>query len=415
MIVPCSLLSLHIYRRHYCHTTHHLHTQKAYYTIMYFRNVVCTVALATLASAAVAKQIPTPYSTNEAYEDGLGDEVFEREAEAARTAAWEQAHGGAAPSYHYGEEHDAAAWHIARDAEAEPGSKNGAWLAHLKSEATQATDVVKNAVPTAKPFTKQSGGLKKHHGGHKSHGNHGKHGKHTRDVEAEEDEEFASDPDDPEFYLDARGLDDEEEGEEEPLNPDLTGYDEEVLQRRADGTAEDVDYSLEGYDDVEDDEDLSPIVQARSLNEYNEYDDYLRSEEHRSLLESISVTKRDVEDDEQDEEFDQSLYDAENPSDDAEDYETLSARDVVDDDVPEYDVDEEDTFLDDLEERDIDQEEFDIPEGVDYSLDGLQDGPIFARDADDEELEDDDGVDDYADAAYDGAEVVEELVAPVLG
>lgn len=78
---------------------------------MYFRNVVCTVALATLASAAVAKQIPTPYSSNEAYEDSVDDEIFERdaEAEAARTAAWETAHGGAAPSYHYGEEHDPSA------------------------------------------------------------------------------------------------------------------------------------------------------------------------------------------------------------------------------------------------------------------------------------------------------------------
>jgi hypothetical protein len=409
---------------------------------MYFRNVVCTVALATLASAAVAKQIPTPYSSNEAYEDGLDDEVYERdaEAEAARTAAWEQAHGGAAPSYHYGEEHDAAAWHVARDAEAEPGWKHGgqppAWFASLRSAANSATDAVKNAVPTAKPFTKQSGGLKKHHGSHKLHGDHGKH---ARDVEEDDDDDdqFENDPDDvlyardfeddpiPDFgdqevdtslegLLHARDVNvDDEEEVEEPENPDLTGYDEEILQRRSDGTADEIDYSLEGYDDFEEDEALGPIIQARSLDEDEDadYDDYLRSEEHRSLLESIGVTKRDAEDDAQDEEeFDEALYLQQQVEDAAD----IEARAVVDDDVPEYDYDEE-AFEGELEQRDVDQEEFDLPDGTDTSLEGLADGPIYTRSVEDEDLEDDSDVDANADAAYDDAEIAEELVAPVLG
>jgi len=410
---------------------------------MYFRNVVCTVALATLASAAVAKQIPTPYSSNEAYEDSVDDEIFERdaEAEAARTAAWEKAHGGAAPSYHYGEEHDPSAWHVARDAEAEPGWKhNGqppAWFASLKSAANSATDAVKNAVPTAKPFTKQSGGLKKHHGSHKLHGNHGTH---TRDVEDDEDEQFENDPDDifardldddpiPDFgdqdvdtslegLLEARGVEvEDEDGEEEPANPDLTGYDPEVLQRRDDGTADEIDYSLEGYDiDQETDEEIAPVVQARSLSgdEDADYDNYLNSEEHRSLLESIGVTKRDSEDDIQaEDEFDSELYarqEASGFSDEDENYEGLEARAEVADDVPEYDI-EEDFFKDDLETRDVDQEEFDI----DTSLEGLEDGPVHTRSVEDEDLEDDGDVDSNADAAYEGVEVAEELVAPVLG
>lgn len=411
---------------------------------MYFRNVVCTVALATLASAAVAKQIPTPYSTNEAYEDDI-DEVFERdaEAEAARTAAWEEAHGGAAPSYHYGEEHDAAAWHVARDAEAEPGWKHGganpAWLEHLKSKAGQATDAVKNAVPTAKPFTKQSGGLKKHHGSHKLHGSHGKHAREVEDNEDDDNDQFENDPDDilyardveddliPDFVdldvdtsleglLEARDVNvEDEDGEEEPEDADLSGYDSEILQRRSDGTAEEIDYSLEGYDlDQPEDEELSPLIQARSLNEDSEYDDYLRSEEHRSLLESIGVTKRDAEDDAQDEaEFDEQLYlsqqDSDFLSDDPADYANLVARDSL------HDEDFEGDYEGELEQRDVDQQEYDLPDGTDASLEGLSDGPIYTRSVDDEDLEDDEDVDSNSDAAYDGAEVVEELVAPVLG
>lgn len=412
---------------------------------MYFRNVVCTVALATLASAAVAKQIPTPYSSDETYEDAV-DEVFERdaEAEAARTAAWERAHGGAAPSYHYGEEHDASAWHVARDAEAEPGWKhNGqppAWLANLKSAANSATDAVKNAVPTAKPFTKQSSGLKKHHGGHKLHGNQGAH---TRDVEEEGDDEFENDPDLPlwardfendpvpdfgdldvdtslEGLLEARVVNVEDDEEvEEPENPDLSGYDEEIIQRRADGTAEDIDYSLEGYDlEQEDDEELDPIVQARSLGEDDDmdYDTYLRSGEHRALLESVGVTKRDAEDDAQDEaELNEELYANQQEGEFLhEDFGGLATRGVIDEDFPEHIYDEDDAFDGELEQRDVDQEELDIHAGVDTSLDGLEDGPIFARGIE-EDVDDDDDEHDNADAAYDGVEVAEELVAPVLG
>ena len=423
---------------------------------MYFRNVICTVALATLASAAVAKQIPTPYSSTDFYEDAVDDEVFEREAEAeaARTAAWEEAHGGTAPSYHYGEEHDEAAWHVARDAEAEPGWENvnggqpPAWLAQLKSKATSATEAVKNAVPTVKPFTKQSGGLKKHHGSHKLHSKHGK--QHTRDVDSEDDDEFededevlyARDFDDdpiPDFgdqdvdtslegLLEARDVDLEEEGEDEPENPDLSGYDEDVLQRRSDGTADNVDYSLEGYEDIEDSVELDPVIKARSLNEENEYDEYLRSEEHRSLLESIGVTKRDPEDDLQDEEeFDEELYARTNELDllaegeddeDDEDLAELHARDVVDDEAEEFDIDDKDEDLEELHARDVvddEVQEFDIDDDVDTSLDGLGGSPNHARGVDDEDLEDDEDVDSAADAAYDGAEVVEELVAPVLG
>lgn len=390
---------------------------------MYFSNVICTVALATLASAAVAKQIPTPYSSNEVYDDAVEDSVFEREAEAeaARTAAWEQAHGGAAPSYHYGEEHDAAAWHVARDAEAEPGWKNAhdgqppAWLAHLKSKASEA---VKHVVPTGKVFTKQSGGLnlKKHHG---KHGNHA----HTRGVDDEsEDDEilYARDFNDPipdfsdeevdtslDGLLEARDAEDENDDEEEPSNPDLSGYDEDILQRRSDGTDDEIDYSLQGYLDEDDDEELSPLVQARSLNEDQEYDDYLESEEHRSLLEKIGVTKRDAEDDEQDEEeFDDEVFARSLANDENDDYE----------DFPDLSGDVDFSSEGDLATRDVEEED-DIPDyaDVDTSLEGLENGPIFARGADDEELEDSDDVDGDADAAYADAEVAEELVAPVLG
>jgi len=414
---------------------------------MYFRNVACTVALATLASAAVAKQISTPYSSMEDYGDAIDDELFERdaEAEAARTAAWEQAHGGAPASYHYGDEHDAAAWHVARDASAEPGwlDANGgqppAWFSHLKSKATEAAEAVKSAVPLVKPFTKQSGGLKKHYGDHK----------HARDVDAEEDEDFegedevlyARDFNDPvpdfgdqdvdtslDGYLETRDIEAEEDFEDEPENPDLTGYDSEVLQRRSDGTADDVDYSLEGYElDNELDAELTPIVHARDLNEDDEYDEYLNSEEHRSMLESIGVTKRSAADDEQDEdEFDEELYarqdEADFVDDDEADYEDLQARDIVDEEQPEYDIDEEEyeESSEELQARDIvdeSVEEYDIEEGVDMSLEGLEDGPVHARSVDDESNEDSEDAHDEsdADAAYDNEPVVEELVAPALG
>lgn len=379
---------------------------------MYFRNVLCTVAFATLASAAVAKQIPTPYSSeSELYDDTVDDDIFERDAEAdpARVAAWEEAHGGPAPSYHYGEERDAAAWHVARDAEAEPTTKP-AWLQFLKNKATAASSEVKKVVPTVKPF-KTHGGLKKYHGQHHKHGkNTGSHS-HARDVEGEDYDEFddedyegiaarnADDDETPDFgdqeidtslegLLEAREVGEDEEDfedefdlerrsesednddDEEAVNEseqDLSGYDEEILQRRSDGSEEEIDYSLEGMEDV----DLEEQLQARDLNEEDqaEYDAYLRSEEHRSLLESIGVTKRDVEDDiEDEEEFDEQLY----------------ARQAEDDDVPDF--------------GDVE---------VDTSLEGL----LEAREVgDDDEVDEEEG----ADAAYDNAEVVEELVAPPL-
>ena len=70
--------------------------------------------------------------------------------------------------------------------------------------------------------------------------------------------------------LQSRAEDDQQDddGEEEPANPDLAGYDSEVLQRRDDGTADEIDYSLEGYDiDAETDEEVAPIVaQARAVD-----------------------------------------------------------------------------------------------------------------------------------------------------
>lgn len=405
---------------------------------MYFRNVICTVALATLASAAVAKQIPTPYSSeSEVYDDEV-DEVYEREADAdpARTAAWEEAHGGTAPSYHYGEEHDAGAWHVARDAEAEaePGWTNGqppAWLASLRAKASKA---VKNVVPTVKPFTKQNGGLKKHHGSHKSHP--GKHA-HTRDVEDDEDFDLSDedyeqiqardvDLDIPDFgdeevdtslegLLEARDVNVDEDGEDFEADPpaseqDLSGYDEEFLQRRSDDN--EADYYTGGtsdltYDDESEDDDENPH-QARdvSADEDEDYDAYLQSEEHRSLLESIGVTKRDVDDDIQDaEEFDEELF---------------ARQENIEDEVPNFGDEDVDTSLEGLlNARGLDEDEGDdeIPDfdgDVDTSLEGMEDGPVHARGVDDEDLEDADDVDGNADAAYADEEVAEELVAPAV-
>lgn len=407
---------------------------------MYFRNVICTVALATLASAAVAKQIPTPYSSENDYEDG-GDDVFEREAEAeadpARTAAWEAAHGDTAPSYHYGEEQDAGAWHVARDAEADV--QPPAWLEHLRSKAHKAVkNVVPTGIPTIKPFTKQSGGLKKHHGAHKMHKhNHA----HTRDVEHEDADDFeVGDVSDEEFeeimardvegdeipnfgdqevdtslegLLEARDIDVSEDGEDFEEDPaeseqDLSGYDEEMLQPR--GTEEANDDLL--YDDAEDEEDIAETENANQARDVegdddDEYDEYLRSEEHRSLLESIGVTKRDVDDDIQDaEEFDEELFARQ------------AAEGSDDDPIPDFGDEEVDTSLEGLlnargVEDDGEVPEFDDDDDVDTSLEGLSGGPIHARGVDEEDLDDD--VDRDADAAYADEEVVEELVAPPLG
>lgn len=372
---------------------------------MYFHQFLCTVALATLASAAVAKQIPTPYSS-ESYDD-TDDEVFARDAEPeadpVRQAAWEQAHGGAAPSYKFGQHHDeghhagthGGAWHVARDAEAEPGwahahkaIKPGNWASWLSSG-------VKNAVkPTGKPFIKQQF--------HNKHGNFKVPGmKHARDAEDEDDYE---DFDYEGLGLDRRGTDDEipdfgdeevdtslegllerdveddfevesigydateEEAElarrdvaggddEEDDDPySLEGYDPEILARRAAGD-EDVDYSLEGYDDIDEaDEDMDgQTLQARDVDD-EENDAFLESQEHRDFLAEHGVEERDVEEDEG---------------------------------------------------------EFDDDDFAEGAFDGEQEEPsLEARDAEDDSTEDIDGEDANADAAYADEPVVEELEAP---
>jgi hypothetical protein len=417
---------------------------------MYFRNVLCTVALATLASAAVAKQIPTPYD-DDVYE-GEVDEVFERDAEAepARTAAWEEAHGGPAPSYHYGEEEqDAGAWHVARDAEAEPSWQNGqppAWLASLRAKAHKATNAIKSAVPTiptathlTKPHTKQSGGLKKHHGAHKMHA-HTKSA-HARDVDdAEEDSDNYPDLDEeeisnimtrdvgdiPDFgeldvdtsldgLLGAHDVDTSEE--EEDVKPpaeseqDLSGYDSEILARRnADGSDNTADYSPEDldafYNSWESAHNDHPH-EARDLSDDDnaDYNEYLAGEEHRALAEGFGATKRDVDDYYQDEEeFDAELHARQEVAND----------EIPNDEIPEIDEEDIEGFL---QARSADGSE--VPDfgdlEVDTSLEGMSGAPIHARGVDDEDLEGDGDVDANADAAYEGEEVVEELVAPVLG
>jgi hypothetical protein len=410
---------------------------------MYFRNVLCTVALATLASAAVAKQIPASYDDDDVYEEEL-DDVFERDAEAepARTAAWEEAHSGPAPSYHFGdEEEDAGAWHVARDAEAEPSWQSGqppAWLASLRSKAHKVTDAIKSAVPTAthltKPHTKQSGGLKKHHGSHKMD-THTKSA-HARDVDEEEDSDEYPDLSDeeidgimardvgdiPDFGeldvdtsleglegapLHARGVDEEEDFETPAESEqDLSGYDSEILARRnADGTDNEADYTREEldafYNSWESAHNDHPH-EARDLSDEKnaEYDEYLNSEEHRALAESIGATKRDIVDDYLDEiEFDADLH---------------ARQEVANDEIPEYD---EEDIEGCLQARSADGNE--VPDfgdmKVDTSLQGMHGAPVHARGADEEELEGDSDIDASADDAYANEEVVEELVAPVLG
>jgi hypothetical protein len=404
---------------------------------MYFRNVLCTVALATLASVAVAKQIPTPYDD---------DEVFERNAEAepTRTAAWEEAHGGPAPSYHYGDqEEDAGAWQVARDAEAEPSWQHGqppVWLVSLRAKAHKATDAIKSAVPTVptathltKPHTKQSGGLKKHHGSHKMH-----HTKiaHARDVDDAEDSDDYPDlneeevegiiardvgeiPDFGELDVDsslegmdgapihARGADEEEDFETpSESEQDLSGYDSETLARRtADGTDNEVDHSREEldafYNSWESAHNDNPH-QARDLSEDEnaDYDEYLNSEEHRALAESVGATKRDIDDDYLDEiEFDAELH---------------ARQEVANDEIPEFDEEDIEGFLQTRSADGSDVPDFGDLE-VDTSLEGMSGVPIHARGADEEELEGDVDVGSNAHAAYANEDVVEELVAPVLG
>lgn len=369
---------------------------------MYFRQFLCSVALATLASAAVAKQIPTPYS-GENYDDA-NDEVFARDAEAeadpARKAAWEHAHGGATPSYKFGQHHDAGhhvgshggAWHVARDAEAEaePGwahahkpVKPGNWASWLSSALPSG---VKNAVkPSGKPLHKQH--IQNKHGHFKAPGQ-----TYARDVEEEGEDEYEEfdyegldldkrgtddeipdfgdeevdtslegllerDVDDEDYEVESVGYDaDEEEAElarrnvadegegEEKEDDDpysLEGYDPEILARRSAGD-EDIDYSLEGYDDIdENDEDMDgQPLEARDLSdeELAENDEFLESQEHRDFLADHGVVERDVEEDEGEFEgvADGDYVDEEEPG--------LEARDI-EDDVTE-DLDDEDTNAD---------------------------------------------------------------------
>ena len=396
---------------------------------MFFRNLLCTVTLATLASAAVAKQIPTSYNSGES--ESTTEEVFEREAEPepARTAVWEQAHGGPAPSYKFGEEHDASAWHIARDAnpmadaepEAEPGWANVGGnrqqkpgnhfareanpMAETEAEpgwanvggnrqhrpvswVSSLSEAVKNAIPTDRPFLK--GGPSKFEGKFKP----------TRETDDDEEVEglFTRDPSPEDLEIpdfgdeevdtslegllvrrDAESDDDEADSDaDEPYDEsqaDLSGYDAGILQRRSDGTADEIDYSLEGYEEetfeIDEEEKAVRLIQARDYeeDEVAADDEYLHSDEHREFLASHGVTERSFEDDIQDAEHDR-----------------IDARDV-NEPVPDF-GDEE----------------------VDTSLEGMY---LGTRDTDDEE---DDSEDSYdADAAYADAEVVQEFVAPKPG
>lgn len=396
---------------------------------MFFRNLLCTVTLATLASAAVAKQIPTSYNSGES--ESTTEEVFEREAEPepARTAVWEQAHGGPAPSYKFGEEHDASAWHIARDAnpmadaepEAEPGWANVGGnrqqkpgnhfareanpMAETEAEpgwanvggnrqhrpvswVSSLSEAVKNAIPTDRPFLK--GGPSKFEGKFKP----------TRETDDDEEVEglFTRDPGPEDLEIpdfgdeevdtslegllvrrDAESDDDEADSDaDEPYDEsqaDLSGYDAGILQRRSDGTADEIDYSLEGYEEetfeIDEEEKAVRLIQARDYeeDEVAADDEYLHSDEHREFLASHGVTERSFEDDIQDAEHDR-----------------IDARDV-NEPVPDF-GDEE----------------------VDTSLEGMY---LGTRDTDDE---DDDSEDSYdADAAYADAEVVQEFVAPKPG
>ena len=415
--------------------------------MMYFRNLLCLVTFATLASTAVAKQIPSPYTSDES--DSTTEDVFERDAEPepepARTAVWEAAHGGPAPSYKYGEEHDAGAWHIAREAEpmpeAEPEPEAG-WANvggnRQHKPAKWASWLSKKVIPTVKPFATK-GGLKKYHG--KPH--------HARDADGAEIEDFDIDEIDddeleklyargistetleiPDFgdeevdtslegLLHARDVDDDEDSDDDDdddsngpyfddSQEDLSGYDAGILQRRSDGSADEIDYSLEGYDTFyDDDEDEeSKVIRARDLadDEIAADDDYLHSDEHREFLASLGVTERSFEDDIEDAEHDR-----------------LDARDVKDIDdeevqIPDFGDEEVDTSLEgmELEARGVeDEEDEEFPDfgdkNVDTSLEGY-DEPLQTRGVDEEEDEDSEDYD--ADAAYDGAEVVEEFMAP---
>lgn len=374
---------------------------------MYFRKILCTATFATLAAAAVAKQIPKPYSS-EGHEESTAtddnDELAERDA--VRTAAWEAAHGGPAPSYASGEEHDAGAWHVAREATGE-----------VPNFGDEEVDVSLEGY----------GGFEE------------------RDVDGVDGFEEIEEDDDSELTRrDAEDEDEDEEGEE--IDYSLEGYDADVLQRR-DASADDggeIDYSLEGYD-AETEEEGEPSLEARGVDD--DEDDYLNSQEHKDFLAEHGVFERDAQDDAVpdfgDEDVDTSL----------EGYgEALEARDVADEtsEVPDFGDEEVDTSLEGygegLHARGLegDEDVGEVPdfgdEEVDISLEGY--GDLYARDAADEvpdfgdeevdtslegygerlltrDVEDNDG-DEYegydasASAAYADEPVAEEMEAPAI-
>ena len=410
---------------------------------MYFRNLLCTVTFATLASAAVAKQIPTPYTSGQS--EFTNEELFQRDAEAeakpARTAAWEQAHGGPAPTYkygdEYGEEHNAAAWHIAREAnpmpEAEPEAKPG-WAdvggnrQHRPAKwASRASSGIKHAIPTAEPFATK-GVVKKYKG--KFY--HAREADGAESENANDNEEELEIPDfgDEEVDTSLEGLltrrdsegddEDEEDSSEQPFyydesQADLSGYDAEVLQRRSDGSADEIDYSLEGYEgetfESDKEEEELRVIQARDLDEDEiaDGDDYIHSDEHRDFIASHGVTERSFADD---------LEDAEHARIDARD---LKESDGADEYVPDSGGEEVDTSIDGvyLSSRDVrggeEDDDDEVPDfgdkNVDVSLEGYDQPVLHVRGADDDEEEEEGDYYD-ADAAYAGAEVVEELTAP---
>lgn len=375
---------------------------------MYFRKILCTATFATLAAAAVAKQIPTPYSP-EGHDEPVSDELAERDAEAAavRTAAWEAAHGGPAPSYAFGEEHDAGAWHVAREATGE-----------VPDFGDEEVDVSLEGYGDFE----------------------------ERDVDGSDGFEETEEDDD-DAVLTRRDAEDEDEVDEGgEIDYSLEGYDADVLQRRnasPDNEGE-IDYSLEGYD-AETEEEGEPSLEARGID-YDE-DDYLNSQEHKDFLAEHGVFERDAQDDavpdSGDEEVDTSL----------EGYgEALEARDVADEasEVPDFGDEEVDTSLEGygegLQPRGVegDEDVGEVPdfgdEEVDASLEGY--GDRYARDAADEvpdfgdeevdtslegygeklltrDVEDNDG-DEYEDydasasAAYADEPVAEEMEAPAI-
>jgi hypothetical protein len=437
---------------------------------MFFPNLLCTVTLATLASAAVAKQIPTPYTSEQS--ESNSEDVLKREAEPepARTAVWEQSHGGAAPTYKFGEGHDVHAWHIAREAnpmaeaeaEAEPGwanvggnrqKKPGKWV-HTAREADPMPEAEAEPgwanvggnrqkkpgnwgswVPEGvkKPFTK--GGPSKFKNLLSNHPRDGPDAEEDFDVNEAPAGLLARDPrpedlDIPDFgdqvvdtslkgLLDRRddGDDDDDEedgydGEQTELasdgsKADLSDYDPKVLQSRSGSTGGEIDYSLEGYE-------------AETFENEEEEKEF-RLIQARDLAEDqVAVDDEYLHSDEHREflashgvterSFGDDLQDAE--------HDRIDARDVGKVDVPIPDFGDQviDTSLGgmDLPTRDVKGEDT-APDyygqDIDFSLEGYDNAIVQARGVD-EQVADaaQDGYD--PDAAYADAEVVEEFIAP---